>query len=68
MDDATPFTLEKLNDIFSLRAFEHLGVSLRTGKKYTYNQNNNNNSTILQQLHQSEECNGEQRFGDNRES
>ena len=44
---------------FLVRAFEHLGVSLRTGKKYTYNPKNNNNSTILDHLHQAEECNGE---------
>ena len=44
---------------FLVRAFEHLAVYLRTGKKYMYNPNNNNNSTTLQHLHQSEECNGE---------
>ena len=44
---------------FLVRAFEHLGVSLRTGKKSTYNPKNNNNSTILDHLHQAKECNGE---------
>ena len=34
-------------------------MSLRTGKKYTHNAKNNNNSTILDHLHQAEECNGE---------
>ena len=34
-------------------------MSLRTGKKYTYNPKNNNNSTILDHLYQAEECNGE---------
>ena len=43
---------------FVVRANEHLGLSLRTGKKYTYNPNNGNNSIILDHLHQSEECNG----------
>ena len=42
---------------FLVRAFEHLGVSLRTGKKYTYNPKNN--TTILDHLQQAEECNGE---------
>ena len=51
--------LEKTKRDFLVRAFEHLGVSLLTGKKYAYtpNNNNNNNSTILQHLHQSEELN-----------
>ena len=44
---------------FLVRAFEHLGLSLRTGNEYTYNPNNNNNSGILDHLHQSEECNGD---------
>ena len=51
--------LGKTKRKFLVRAFEHLGVSLRTGKKYTYSPNNNNNLTILQHLHRSEECNGE---------
>ena len=48
----------KTKRYFLIRAFEHLGASLRTGKKYTYNPKNNN-STLLDHLHQAEECNGE---------
>ena len=51
--------LGKTKRHFLVRACEHLGVSLRTGKKYTYNPNNSNNSRILDHLHQSEECTGD---------
>ena len=43
---------------FLVRAFEHLGLSLHTGRKFTYNPNNVNNSTILDHLNQSIGCNG----------
>lgn len=43
---------------FLVRANEHLGVSLRTGKEFTYNPNNNNNTSILNHIRQSD-CNGE---------
>ena len=32
---------------YLVRIFEHLGISLRTHKKFTYNPNNGNNSAIL---------------------
>ena len=41
-----------------MRAYEHLGLSIRTGKEFTYNPRNNNNSAILDHLHQSDGCNG----------
>ena len=50
--------LGKTKRHFLVRAYEHLGISLRTGKQFTYNPNNNNNSGILEHLHQSDECNG----------
>ena len=39
--------LGKTKRHYLVRAFEHLGVSLRTGKTFTFNQNNVNNSTVL---------------------
>ena len=36
---------------FKVRAFEHLGLSLRTGKQYTFNPKNNNNTAVLNHLH-----------------
>ena len=30
--------------------FEHLGISILTGKKYTFNGNNNNNTTVLNHI------------------
>ena len=50
--------LGKTKRHFLVRAYEHLGLSLLTDKKYTYNPNNNNNSGILDHLHQKDECNG----------
>ena len=43
---------------FLVRAYEHLGISLRTGKNFTYNPNNSNNSMVLNHLRLSEQCNG----------
>ena len=51
--------LGKTKRHFLVRAYEHLGLSIRTGKQFTYNPNNDNNSTILDHLHQSKECNGD---------
>ena len=50
--------LGKTKRHFLVRAYEHLGISLRTGNQFTYNPNNNNNSGILEHLHQRDECNG----------
>ena len=36
---------------FKVRAFEHLGKSLRTNKPFTYNVNNNNNTAVLNHIH-----------------
>ena len=44
---------------FLVRAYEHLGLSLRTGKKFTYNPNFNNNTAVLDHLNQSGECSGD---------
>ena len=35
---------------FLVRMFEHLGISLRTGQKYTYNPKNSNNTTVLNHI------------------
>ena len=36
---------------YLVRIFEHLGISLLTGKNYTYNVNNNNNTAVLNHIH-----------------
>ena len=41
---------------YLVRVFEHLGVSLRTGKNYKYNKNNINNSAVLN--HINNKCSG----------
>ena len=43
---------------FIVRAYEHLGLSLRTGKKFTYNPNNSNNSTVLEHINTQSGCHG----------
>ena len=42
---------------FLVRTHEHLGLSLRTGKKFTCNPKHSNNSGILEHLHHSGDCN-----------
>ena len=58
-DGCNSIYLGKTKRHFLVRQFEHLGLSLRTRKKYTYNPNNNNNSAILDHLHNCEGCTGE---------
>ena len=36
---------------YKVRLFEHLGISLRTNKPFTYNPNNLNNTTVLDHIH-----------------
>ena len=36
---------------FLVRMFEHLGISLATGKKFTYNPKNNNNTAVLDHIY-----------------
>ena len=43
---------------FLVTAYEHLGISVRTGKEFTYNPKNNNNTSILDHLHQPKRCHG----------
>ena len=35
---------------YLVRVFEHLGISLATGKRYTYNPKNNNNTAVLNHI------------------
>ena len=50
--------LGKTKRHFLVRAYEHLGLSVRTGNKFTYNPTNDNNTSILTHLNQSTNCNG----------
>ena len=51
--------LGKTKRHFLVRAYEHLGLSIRTGKEFTYNPGNKNNSTILDHIHHSRNCHGD---------
>ena len=50
--------LGKTKRHFLVRAYEHLGISVRTGNYFTYNPGNSNNTAILNHLHESRGCNG----------
>ena len=50
--------LRKRKSHFLVRAYEHLGLSVRTGKEFAYNPRNANNTAILEHSHWSAECKG----------
>ena len=52
------FYIGKTARHFLVREYEHLGISIKTGKKLTYNPNNTNNSAILKHINVSGTCNG----------
>ena len=37
---------------YLVRSLEHLGVSIHTGKKYTFNSKNSNNTAVLKHIHE----------------
>lgn len=43
---------------FLVRAYEHLGLSYRTGKRLTYNPQCSNNTAVLDHINQSDQCCG----------
>ena len=50
--------LGKTKRHFLVRAYEHLGRSIRTGKDFTFNPKNSNNTAVLEHIHQSKQCKG----------
>ena len=56
-DGCNAIYIGKTRRHYLVRAFEHLGISLRTHKKYTYNPKNGNNTAILNHIN-SKECVG----------
>ena len=49
-DDCNAIYVGKTRRHYLVRVFEHLGVSLATHKKYTFNSQNNNNTAILNHI------------------
>ena len=47
---------------YGVRVFEHLGISLATGVKYTFNPNNNNNTAILNHVNRTSCIGKEENF------
>ena len=61
-DGCNAIYIGKTRRHYLVRVFEHLGISLRTHKKFTYNPNNGNNSAILNHVN-GHSCTGkEQNF------
>ena len=58
-DGCNTIYIGKTRRHYLVRAFEHLGISLATGKKYTYNPNNGNNTAILNHINR-KKCVGKQ--------
>ena len=42
----------KTKQHFKVHVYEHLGISLRTGNRFTYNPKQNNNTAVLNHLHE----------------
>ena len=57
-DGCNSIYLGKTKRHFGVRAYEHLGLSLRTDKPLTYNPNHNNNSGIRVHLNDQNNCLG----------
>ena len=57
-DGCNSIYIGKTKRHFLVRAYEHLGLSYKTGKKYTYSSGNSNNTTVLNHINQSDRCCG----------
>ena len=57
-DGCNSIYIGKTKRHFLVRACEHLGLSIRTGKVFTYNPGNNNNTTVLEHINKSNGCGG----------
>ena len=59
-DGCNAIYLGKTRRHYGVRVFEHLGLSLLTHKKYTYNPRNSNNSAILNHVNHNSKCVGKE--------
>ena len=59
-DDCNAIYLGKTRRHYGVRVFEHLGISLLTHKKYTFNPRNSNNSAILNHINCNSTCVGKE--------
>ena len=57
-DGCNSIYIGKTKRHFLVRAYEHLGLSYKTGKKYRHNPQISNNTTVLNQINQSDHCCG----------
>ena len=57
-DGCNSIYIGKTKRHFLVRAYEHLGLSYKTGNKYAYNPRISNNTTVLNHINQSPQCCG----------
>ena len=57
-DGCNSIYIGKTKRHFLVRAYEHLGLSVRTGRKLSYNPKNPNNTAVLTHINQSDSCCG----------
>ena len=57
-DGCNSIYLGKTKRHFLVRAYEHMGLSYKTGKRFAYNPDNSNNTTVLNHINQSNQCKG----------
>ena len=57
-DGCNSIYIGKTKRHFLVRAYEHLGLSYKTGKRFAYNPDNSNNTTVLNHINQSNQCKG----------
>ena len=57
-DGCNSIYIGKTKRYFLVRAYEHLGLSWRTGGKLTYNPRQKNNTAVLNHINQSDRCCG----------
>ena len=57
-DGCNAIYIGKTRRHYKVRVFEHLGISLATHNKFTFNPNNNNNTAVLTHINQTAKCKG----------
>ena len=57
-DGCNSIYIGKTKRYFLVRAYEHLGLSYKTGNKLMYNPRNSNNTAVLNHINRSDRCCG----------
>ena len=57
-DGCNSIYLGKTKRHYLVREYEHLGISVRTGNKFSFNPKNSNNTAVLEHINQLNGCGG----------